>query len=171
MIIGLATLPILAPRAVEVSRSRSLAAPTLLIAWDKVTAFLEACETSIPRVGYKLGAKIPIDSAKPGTDFKAVGCSGFVRAAIRRSTDGSVVQHDWIKAKKFTAGSVADGKLKDDKIRIAFLTPEDSSAKIGHVVFVRNALTAESHGGVGPNSHAFTGTGWQALAKVYVLKD
>lgn len=152
--------------------------PSIDVAWSKVIAFLDACRTSTPRVGYVLGAKIPNDSAKPGSGFTAVDCSGFVRAAIRRSTDpkatefpdGSVVQHDWVKAKQFAKSSVADGSLQDDKIRIAFLSPNDSPQKIGHVVLVRNGSTVESHSGVGPNSRQFTGTGWQALATVYILK-
>lgn len=154
-------------------------APTIDIDWTKVTSFLTACETSKPRVGYQLGAKIPNDAAQPGKDFTAVDCSGFVRAAIRRSSnpkatdfpDGSVVQNDWVRAKKFTPATVSDGKLKDDKIRIAFLAPADAPNGVGHVVLIRNATTVESHGGVGPDSRPFDGTGWQAHAYVYVLKD
>lgn len=155
------------------------AAATLPIDWAKVTAFLTACRSTNPPVGYKLGAKIPSDSAIPGKDFTDVDCSGFVRAAIRRSTDpkstefpdGSVQQHDWVQAKRFSASSVADGSLKDGKIRIAFLLPEDSPKKIGHVVLIRNAATAESHGGTGPDSRVFDGTDWQAKAKLYLLKE
>lgn len=159
--------------------NRGLAAPTMDLDWTKVQAFLTACRTSSPRVTYGLGAKIPSDSAVPGTGFTKVDCSGFVRAAIRRSTnpkltafpDGSVVQHDWVKAKGFARGTVADGKLADGKIRIAFLTPQDAPSGIGHVVLIRGGKTVESHGGTGPNSRAFDGTGWQSRAKVYLLHD
>lgn len=156
----------------------AITTPTIELDWDLVTKFLTACQTSTPRVGYKLGAKIKNDSDQPGKDFTAVDCSGFVRAVVRRSTepkvtdfpDGSVVQHDWVIAKKFPTCTVADGKLTDNKIRIAFLSPQDSPDKIGHVALVRNGLTIESHGGVGPNSRPFDGTGWQASAKLYLLK-
>lgn len=154
-----------------------LTPPTLDIDWAKVVAFLRACETSSPRVGYKLGAKISSDAAKPGSDFTHVDCSGFVRAAVRRSTDpkatnfpdGSVVQHDWVKAKGFAASTVTDGSLSDGLIRIAFLSPNDSANKIGHVVLVRDGKTIESHGGKGPDSRQFDGSGWQSKAKLYVL--
>lgn len=151
--------------------------PTLPIDWAKIVKFLDACESSDPRVGYKLGAKIPSDAAQPGKDFTHVDCSGFVRAAIRRATnpkaakfpDGSVVQHDWIKAEGFASGKIADGSLKDDIIRIAFLSPHDAPSKIGHVALLRNGKTVESRGGKGPDSRKFDGSGWQAKAKIYVL--
>lgn len=146
------------------------------IDWAKAQAFLHACVTSNPRVTYGLGAKVPSDASIPGRDFRNVDCSGFVRAAIRRSTnpkvpfpDGSVVQHDWVKAKGFPRGTIEDGKLADGKIRIAFLSPKDAGSGIGHVVLIRNARTLESHSGVGPNSRPFDGTGWQRKARVYLL--
>jgi hypothetical protein len=156
----------------------SLAAPTIDIQWPEVEAFRSACETSVPRVRYGLGAKVPSDHAVPGAGFARVDCSGFVRAAIRRSThpvaafpDGSVTQHDWVKAKGFETSSITDGRLSDGKVRIAFLEPKDSPEHIGHVVLIRNGRTAESHGGVGPDSRPFDGTGWQRKAKVYVLRS
>lgn len=157
----------------------NLVAPTIDVDWAKVQAFLAACRTSQPRVTYGLGKKIPSDTALPGSGFTKVDCSGFVRAAIRRSTnpkftafpDGSVVQHDWVKAQGFKRGTIADGKLADSKIRIAFLAPQDAASGIGHVVLIRNARTVESHGGVGPNTRAFDGAGWQAKAKVYLLHE
>ncbi|WP_202189228.1 hypothetical protein [Sphingomonas sp. CCH10-B3] len=143
----------------------------------KMLAFLNACMTSQPRVQYGLGAKIPNDAAQPGRDFTKVDCSGFVRAAIRRSTapkvafpDGSVVQHDWVRDQGYTRQTLADGKLDDGRVRIAFLSPADSPSRIGHVVLILNGKTLESHGGVGPNSRAWTGQGWQAKARVYLLK-
>lgn len=160
------------------SASAAEAAPELPINWASVQSLLQACVTSNPRVRYGLGAKIPSDASKPGTGFTKVDCSGFVRAAIRRSTspkvafpDGSVVQHDWVKAKGFARGTLADGALTDGKIRIAFLLPSDSPSRIGHVVLIRNGKTVESHSGVGPNSRPFDGTGWQRKAKVYLLRS
>jgi hypothetical protein len=120
------------------------------------------------RVKYGHGAKVPSDTAVPGRDFTKFDCSGFVRAAIRRATDpvvplhdGSVVQQEWVQDEGFVAGSVADGMLTDGKVRIAFLNPKDSPEGIGHVVLVCNAVTAESHGGVGPDARPFDGQGWQ----------
>src|SRR5262249_40401750 len=83
--------------------------------------------------------------------------------------DGSVVQHDWIREHGFEKSSIADGKLNDDVVRIAFLRPQDTAHGIGHVVLISRAKTLESHGGVGPDSRAWTGGDWQAKAFVYVL--
>ena len=155
-----------------------LDAPILTVHWNDVSAFLLACETSVPRVHYGLGAKIPSISAVPGVDFTKVDCSGFVRAAVMRAThptvnfpDGSVTQHDWIKSKSFAPTTIDEAQLVDGKVRIGFLEPQDSGEHIGHVVLIRNGKTAESHGGVGPDSRPFNGTGWQAKAKLYLLSN
>jgi hypothetical protein len=153
------------------------AAPaTLPINIDRVQQFLNACETSHPRVTYGLGAKVPFHGAVPGLDFKKIDCSGFVREAIRLATnpsapfpDGSVVQHDWVRNKGFKRVTIGDGGLHDDHVRIAFLRPQDAPSGIGHVVLLSQGKTFESHGGVGPDSRAWTGQGWQEKAFVYVL--
>lgn len=144
----------------------------------RAKAFLDACMTSNPRVTYGLGKKVPFFQARPSKDFTQVDCSGFVREAIRLSTtpkvafpDGSVVQHDWVKAHGFTKSTIAAAGQNDDLVRIAFLRPQDSPSNIGHVVLVSRGKTMESHGGVGPNSRAWTGQGWQAKAIVYVLAE
>lgn len=148
---------------------------TLAFDLSKAQAFLKACMTSTPRVTYGLGAKVPFHGAVPGKDFTKVDCSGFVREAIRLSTnpptfpDGSVVQHDWIREHGFQKATVDDGKLNDDVVRIAFLRPQDSPHGIGHVVLISRAVTLESHGGVGPDARAWDGSDWQAKAFVYVL--
>jgi hypothetical protein len=136
--------------------------------------FLQQCEESSPRVGYRLGAKIP-SGGVPGKDFTAVDCSGFVREEMRRSTtlgnafpDGSVVQHDWIKGRGFVSVANTAGALKDGVVRIAFLSPTPTR-KIGHVVLVYDGATIESHGGVGPDSRPWNGQGWQAETSMYVL--
>lgn len=154
----------------------SVAAPTIPLDVSKARAFLDACTHAAPRVGYGLGAKVPFHGAVPGQDFKTVDCSGFVREVIWRATDphrnfpdGSVVQHDWIRDRNF-ARSTPDAALQQDGIvRIAFLRPQDSSNRIGHVVLVHNARTLESHGGTGPDSRAWTKAGWQGKTFVYVL--
>jgi hypothetical protein len=152
------------------------APPTLQVDLARVQKFLRDCETSNPRVKYGLGAKVPFHGAVPGKDFKKIDCSGFVREAIRLATnpsvpfpDGSVVQHDWVRNKGFQHGTVADGKLNDNILRIAFLRPQDSPSHIGHVVLLSRGRTMESHGGVGPDSRSWTGQGWQAKTSVYVL--
>lgn len=141
----------------------------------RAQAFLTACVTAQPRVRYGLGAKAR-SGATPGRDFQAIDCSGFVREAIRRSTnlgnafpDGSVVQHDWVKAHDFTKVNRTAGAAQDGVVRIAFLDPRDSSVGIGHVVLLHNGKTLESHGGVGPDARAWTAQGWQAKAHVYQL--
>lgn len=143
---------------------------------SQAQAFLNACMTSTPRVTYGLGAKVPFFGAVPGRDFTQVDCSGFVREAIRRATnprlafpDGSVVQHDWVRSHGFAKGTIADGKLMDDVVRIAFLRPQDSAHGIGHVALISKARTLESHGGVGPDQRNWDGTDWQAKASVYVF--
>jgi hypothetical protein len=139
-------------------------------------SFLDACRAASPPVGYGLGAKVPFYGAVPGRDFQRVDCSGFVREAIRRASnrlvpfpDGSVVQHDWVRARGFPKGTVADGTLSDGVLRIAFLRPQDASSRIGHVALLFDGYTLESHGGVGPDARQWNGTGWQAKATVYVL--
>jgi hypothetical protein len=145
-----------------------------------VQQFLQDCLTSTPRVGYGLGAKIvPVDTQAPGSGgFTKVDCSGFIRAALRRATphpprlqfpDGSVVQHDWVRAQGFAKVTVADGQNADGVVRIAFLRPQDSPTNIGHVALIHNGRTIESHGGVGPDSRPWTGADWQARTSVYVL--
>lgn len=141
----------------------------------KALAFLDACVTSHPRVQYKLGGKIKAGQV-PGRDFTGVDCSGFVRETLRRSTDlggsfpdGSVVQHDWVKAQGFEHTTIAAAKDASDIVRIAFLSPGDSPSGIGHVVLIHRGKTLESHGGVGPDSRPWTAAGWQAHASVYVL--
>ncbi|CAO4147025.1 hypothetical protein LPLAFNJD_LOCUS2345 [Methylorubrum aminovorans] len=145
------------------------------IAIEKARAFLNACRTSVPRVTYGLGAKARPGQV-PGRDFTQIDCSGFVREAIRRSTDlgnrfpdGSVVQHDWVRDRGFEKVDRSAGTARDGAVCIAFLEPRDSPKKIGHVVLLYDGSTLESHGGVGPNSRPWNLQGWQAKAHVYVL--
>jgi hypothetical protein len=152
------------------------AATTVDLDINKAQDFLVACMTSTPRVTYGLGAKVPFPNAVPGKDFQKIDCSGFVREAIRRAEatnigfpDGSVVQHDWVRAHGFTTCDIASATAMDGLVRIAFLSPTDSPDNIGHVVLVYHGRTLESHGGTGPDSRPWTGAGWQAHASVYVL--
>lgn len=150
---------------------------TMPIDIDAVKAFLKACRDAGVDYGNRPGNKVPFHGARPGVDFKHVDCSGFVREAVWRATtphldiiDGSVRQHDWIRDSGFERGTVADAKQSDGVIRIAFLRPQDTSSHIGHVAFVHDGFTIESHGGVGPDSRPWTGAGWQAKAHVYILR-
>jgi len=154
---------------------KSFATFTINFKIDQALAFLQACETSHPRITYGLGKKIKPGQV-PGRDFTQVDCSGFVREAVRRSTDlggsfpdGSVVQHDWVRKKGFAADTVASGAQQDGAVRIAFLSPSATTSGIGHVVLLFNGRTLESHGGVGPDSRPWTGTAWQAKTSVFVL--
>src|SRR5262249_37324869 len=129
-----------------------------------------------PRVTYGLGAKVPFLNAVPGRDFDRVDCSGFVREALRLATtptiafpDGSVNQHDWIRAQGFAHSSIDAARQSDGFVRIAFLRPQDSPEHIGHVVLISAARTLESHGHVGPDSRPWDGSNWQAKTFVYVL--
>jgi hypothetical protein len=79
------------------------------------------------------------------------------------------VQHDWVKSHGFAKVDVAAGQNTDDIVRIAFLQPQDVPSHIGHVALLYNGQTIESHGGLGPDSRPWTGTGWQARTHVYVL--
>jgi subtilisin family serine protease len=142
----------------------------------RAKAFLDACRTSSPRVTYGLGKKVPFLGAVPGRDFTRVDCSGFVREAVRLATspsvpfpDGSVVQHDWVRARGFEKSNVPAGLQNDGMVRIAFLRPQDVPSRIGHVVLIAGGRTLESHGGVGPDSRPWDGKGWQAKTFVYVL--
>jgi lysozyme family protein len=154
----------------------SAAAPTLPVDIAPAQTFLDDCMTSVPRVGYHLSSKVPFHGAVPGKDFQAVDCSGFVREAIWRATsphlafpDGSVVQHDWIRARGFERSTPDAAFQEDGAVRIAFLRPQESPTRVGHVVLIQNARTLESHGGVGPDSRPWTKTGWQEKAFVYLL--
>ncbi len=146
-----------------------------------ILTFVNACITSKPRVGYKMGAKVPDDNSQPGNPappgFLAVDCSGFVRAAIRRSTnpkmeafpDGSVIQHEWIQAQGFRAGRVEDGEALDGILRIAFLPPSESKEGVGHVSFILDGQTIESHGGIGPDRRVWKGLAWRTKTTVFCL--
>ena len=166
--LGVPTTENLAPSAAAI--------PVAGLDYSRALMFLQACRTSAPRVTYGLGKKVPFFGAVPGRDFTKVDCSGFVREAIRRATtppigfpDGSVVQHDWIRAHGFERSTVRAGREHDGVIRIAFLRPQDSPHGIGHVALIANGRTLESHSGVGPNERDWTGMNWQAKAFVYVL--
>ncbi|BCM88082.1 hypothetical protein [Methylobacterium indicum] len=143
----------------------------------KIISFLHACENSHPRVKYKLGAKIKPGQEPGAGGFTEVDCSGFVRECVRRATnlgsrfpDGSVVQHEWVRKHGFPIENVSSGSHRDGAVRIAFLPPNKSKKRVGHVAFIHDGKTIESHGGVGPDSRPWDGRGWQANTNVYLLR-
>jgi len=163
-----------AARSGDAEAAAAAAFTTIAFDVQKALDFLKACETSTPRITYGLGAKCKFN-AVPGRDFTEIDCSGFVRECVRRATslgnsfpDGSVVQHDWVRAHGFAPATVADGKLADGGVRIAFL-PVTPQRRIGHVVLLYKGSTIESHGSVGPDSRPWTGTQWQAETDLFVL--
>ena len=161
-------------RAPEQSSPQPAAVMPLSI--KKAQDLLAACETSSPRITYKYDSKVPFVGAIPGKDFTTLDCSGFMYDLIRTSTtpvvdfpDGSAVQHQWVSRNGYKSSSVLDGLMHDDVVRIAFLPPGESTDAIGHVAMIYNGKTIECHGGVGPDSRPWTGTGWQAKTDVYEL--
>lgn len=138
-----------------------------------IVAFTAVCEGA--GVAYGWGAKVNRINAVPGVGFSQVDCSGFFLLCLRRqgvltAPDGSVAQHDYIRdTVRCKPSTVAAGKLKDGILRAAFLPPSSPGGTDRHVAFIHNAETCESHGGKGVDRRAWTGTGWQARCKVYVL--
>jgi len=165
--------------SIPFEEAMAAAAPAVVsasVAFDlsRAKQFLNACMAA--GVKYGLGKKVPHLGAVPGRDFTQVDCSGFVREAIRLSTtptfpfpDGSVVQHDWVRAHGFPRLSVPDGRRTDGIVRVAFLRPQDSAHGIGHVVLISAGKTLESHSSVGPDSRVWDGGDWQSKAFVYEL--
>ncbi|UVC12309.1 penicillin-insensitive murein endopeptidase (plasmid) [Rhizobium sp. TH2] len=160
----------------EGAELQAVVASTIAFDSSAAFAFRDACRSSTPRVRYGLGDKVPFFGAVPGRDFTQVDCSGFIREAIRRVTtprlkfpDGSVVQHDWVKANRFLKGTPADGALNDGVVRIAFLRPQDAASGIGHVLLIVNGKTTESHGGFGPDTRDWASLSWRTKTHVYVL--
>ncbi len=151
--------------------SKEFAYPTLPITGLKVTALTDSLIAE--KFDYKLGGKVsPL--GLQATEFRRYGingldCSGFVRWVLYHALgqpsnfdipDGSVNQHEAFDHAGFKQSTYEDAKNHDNVLRIAFLAPEHGGG-IGHVLFVWNAQTSESHGGVGPghrvwgDDHAF----------------
>ena len=151
--------------------------PRLTFDWAGVLAYLAACVDAHPRVTYGLGKKIPSINAVPGRDFTQVDCSGFVRMLVLKFAaptvafpDGSVVQADWVKGHGFAPSTIDAAKGSDGRVYIAFLRPEDTTEHIGHVVLIRDGMTIESHGHVGPDRRPWNGAGWQGHTHVFILE-
>jgi hypothetical protein len=123
-------------------------------------------------VTYGLGAK-----AQLGCDYstiKKIDCSGFVRYAIHYTTgsrivmpDGSWNQDDWCKNQGFRVVPYASYAGRPDGVlRIGFM----HTKPVGHVWFVLDRQTIESHGGVGPDRREWnTRILYQSVSKCYEL--
>lgn len=122
---------------------------------------------------YKLGAKASSIDAQ-FADIRAIDCSGFTRLIVRRCggpviPDGSAMQLNWLVDNHFKPSSVEYAKLHDDILRM-FVLPQQPGKGVGrHVGFVLNGMTYESYGGHGPGSRPWTGKGYQAKCRVFVV--
>jgi cell wall-associated NlpC family hydrolase len=133
----------------------AIAALTGTILWTVDTDKLVDLVTQMRAagIGYHLGSKAALGA--PISTIQKIDCSGFVRYAIYYASGGSVkmpdgswVQDEWCKKQGFTSVPYKrDACLGDDRLRIAFM----HGTAIGHVWFILNGQTIESHGGVGPD--------------------
>ena len=140
---------------------------------------LRECVAACRRAGvrYGLGSKAPTLSAEPGKHFSRIDCSGFVRWAIYKATDGTVIMPDgswfqaaWARKQGFKESTSESCLLKDGRVRLAYWKNKQS-AGISHIALVLNGKTLESHGSRGPNRRAWSlETGWMRDAEVWVLE-
>lgn len=115
---------------------------------------------------YGYGQKL-VDGYNPN---KQVDCSGLVRYLIGdQFPDGSVQQHDYIKAKGFLEVPLVIGHRYDGNLYIGFLPPDATSDKIGHVFLLNDNLTLESHGGKGPDRRIWGRMGFESRCSLYLL--
>lgn len=137
---------------------------------DKLNAYLAECVSR--GIGYHLNegaADSDTGKAPDGElsafppDYSHIDCSGWVRAAVAYATngaeggpvvipDGSQNQLDWFASSGFKPTIYENTALRDNRLRIAFLRPHDTSEGVGHVWLVLNGKTMESHAPTGPNS-------------------
>ena len=148
--------------------------PTVPLDLDKLLRVAKNLEG----VKYGLGWKAsPIDvnsgvfmgRSPLGLKGRKIDCSGFVRYLMNKAIDGflvpdgSVNQHDWVRASGFKPS--ADMDAMDGALRIAFIPPRP----IGHVVLILNGWTFESHGGLGVDRRKWGSCKWMSRATGYVL--
>ena len=106
---------------------------------------------------YKLGAKAPAVMCDT-SQVHSIDCSGFVRFAIAKATDGKVIfpdgsftQHDFCKAQGLHVvdyNNAVNPEFNKGRLFIAFEDPNP----VGHVWLINEGHTLESSGHVGPNS-------------------
>ena len=135
---------------------------------------------------YGLGCKI-IPPSLQGTDLMGtsedgihvtkVDCSGFVQWAIYHLTAGtlqildgtSTDQYNEFQSSGYSECTVEDGHLTDGILRLAYLSPENTSDDIGHILLICDGMTYESRGSVGPSTQQWGAQGYHRLMKLLVL--
>lgn len=129
----------------------------------------------IRKIIYRLGAKARF-GAKPGTDFKAIDCSGFVRWILNGCTDpplqmpdGSWRQRVWCQNQGFKRVPYDECGRMDSRLRIAFIDPTSDEA--GHAWLVVNGQTIESRGGRGPSRRLWDTPVLKGARFCFVLTD
>jgi hypothetical protein len=131
-----------------------------------LTAKMKGCR-------YKLGAKAPHLDVQL-VDVGEIDCSGFTRLIVYKACgtiipDGSYFQLKYLEDCRFKESKVAYGLLADNILRM-FVLPQQPGIGVGrHVGFILNGKTYESYGGHGPGSRPWTGKGYQAKCRVFVL--
>jgi hypothetical protein len=110
-------------------------------------------------IGYSLGAKAPSLDCAPA-DISQLDCSGFSRYLLYQATDkqimlpdGSSNQLSWCKTNRLAKVAYSNAASYDGWLRIAFIEPNKKRA--GHVWFVLNGMTLESHAGKGPDQRSW----------------
>lgn len=123
---------------------------------------LELCSYLMDgHIKYGMGAKAPSLTTDPKS-IKVIDCSGFTRYLLHQATDGQVTmpegsdeQNAWCKRRKLRSEKYMQvAGLKDGNLRIGFIPRDYKDGKVaraGHVWFVMDGRTMESHGSRGPN--------------------
>lgn len=131
---------------------------------------------NVPDVAYGFGSKVRFK--QPGfqlSSIRAIDCSGLVGLLVYYGCgkkdlspmfpDGSYNQRDWLLARSKETGSVIHrvNKYSDiandpSKLYLCTLNPiyeHGRMVKAGHVWFVNDGFTMESHGGTGPSERPY----------------
>lgn len=127
---------------------------SLWIDRDKLLALVG--ELTAGHVSYGLGSKASLTTEPK--DVKKIDCSGFVRYLLYKATDGQVKmpdgswhQNKWCDDNGFAkVDYAAEAGLNDSWLRLGYF-PKKKGMAAGHIWFVLNGQTIESHGGKGPN--------------------
>jgi len=128
------------------------------------------------KMKYGLGDKIDLNTPYEKMPGDSIDCSGYVRLAIFKITngkvkmkDGSANQNNWCAKQGFKKVPYDHAALMDDRIRIAFIRPPN---KKRHVWLIVNEWTVESCGGHGPTRREWdTKVLLHNVTDCYVLTD